>query len=95
MDQWEQRMTRRPEPEPLLELLETCWQFLGPSKRVLTCGIYAIGAPGLEVRVGYSAEDLLYSKVEPEIESARELAGALRQTVINKGGFTELTHADL
>ena len=90
MTTWEERVTRRPEPEPRLERLETCWQFLSPSGRTLTCGIYAIGAPGVEVRVGYSEEGLLYSHVSVEIGPARELAGEPRQTVIDKGGFTEL-----
>lgn len=95
MTTWEERMTRRPEPTPRLHLLETCWRFIAPSGRTLACGIYAIGAPGLEVRVGYGDEDLLYSKIEPEIASARELAAALRATVIDKGGFKEAADADV
>jgi hypothetical protein len=89
MNTWEERMTRRPVPEPRLELLETCWQFVGPSKRTLTCGIYGTDA-GLEVRVGYGADDLLYSQRVVDQALASEIAAQLRKTVIEKGGFTEV-----
>jgi hypothetical protein len=89
MDQWEERMTRRPDPEPRLELLETCWRMRAPSGRILSCGVYQT-AIGLEVRVGYSEEDLLYSKRAIDREDAAAICEELRRTVVAKGGFTEL-----
>lgn len=88
MDQWEARMTRRPDPAPRLELLETPWQLCSPSRRILGCGIYRTDT-GIEVRVGYHVDDVLYSQLLPEIESAREKAAELRAAVVAKGGFTE------
>lgn len=82
-------MTRRPDPEPRLELLETLWQFVAPSKRVLACGLYATDV-GIEVRVGYSEDDLLYSKRAVDEADAREIATALKRAVVEKGGFAEL-----
>jgi hypothetical protein len=36
------------------------------------CGIYGTAAHGVEVRVGFSSEDLLRSQVPTEIGAARE-----------------------
>jgi hypothetical protein len=81
--------TPPPKPEPLLHLLETCWRMRAPSGRVITCGIYRTEGPGLEVRAGFSEDDLLRSQRTAEIGSARELADEWRRAVLAKGGFTE------
>jgi len=60
----------------------------GPSGKVLECGIYRV-VTGLEVRCGYSPDDLLRSQVAPEIATAREVAEQWRQAVFAKGGFRE------
>ena len=87
-------MAPRPRPEPRVELLEVSWRFLGPSRRTLECGLYAVET-GLELRVGYSAEDLVRTQLAPDIATARSLAAAWRQALIDKGGFTEVPMADL
>jgi hypothetical protein len=87
---WEERFRKRPVREPLLELIELRWRMKGPARRILECGIYRTDA-GLEVRVGYSAEDLLRSQLAVEIGSARELAEEWRQAVLAKGSFEEVT----
>ena len=51
---------------PRVELLERCWRFVGPGPRVLECGLYAVET-GLEVRVGYSAEDVVRTQLTPDI----------------------------
>jgi hypothetical protein len=80
---------RRDTAQPALDLLETCWRFVGPSSgRVFSCGIYRTDA-GLEVRVGYGPEDLLRSQFAIEIGAARDIAANWRQAVIAKG-FDEL-----
>ena len=53
MTTWEERFRKRERPAPRVELREVCWRFVGPSQRVLVCGIYAV-ATGLEAHVGYS-----------------------------------------
>jgi hypothetical protein len=64
----------RPPSPPRLELLETCWQMRTPSGRVISCGIYLTEGPGLEVRAGFSEDDLLRSQRTAEIGTAREIA---------------------
>jgi hypothetical protein len=61
-------------PTTSLRLLETCWGMKTPSGRIVSCGIYADNAPGLEVRAGFSEEDLLKSRRTAEIGTAREIA---------------------
>jgi hypothetical protein len=90
MSTWEKRMTPRALRESRLELLETCWRFIGPSKKVFECGIYRTDA-GLEVRAGYGPDDLLRSQFVIEIGAAREIAGEWRQAVADKGGFEEVS----
>ena len=63
--------------------IETCWALLGPSRRVLTCGIYRTDV-GLEIRVGYGDRMPLYSRNEVEITAARAAAVQLREAV-NEG----------
>jgi hypothetical protein len=44
-------------------LIETCWHLRAPSgRRLITSAIYRDAASGLEVRVGYSEDDLLRSQ---------------------------------
>ena len=71
MPTWEERMTRQPDPEPRLALLETSWRLRAPSGRILTRGMYQTDVD-LEVRVGYAEVDLLYSKRVIEIGTAHD-----------------------
>jgi hypothetical protein len=88
MDQWDQRMTRRPDVEPRLDLVETCWQFKGPnSQRVISCGVYRTDA-GLEVRVGYSSDDIVRTERAIEIGSARDLAAEWRRALHARAPLT-------
>jgi hypothetical protein len=79
-------MTPRPKPEPRLDLLEVCWRVVGPSKKVIDCGIYRTDV-GLEVRCAYSesVEHLIRSQFAIEIGTAREIAEAWKQAAITKG----------
>jgi hypothetical protein len=36
----------------MLTLLEECWRVVGPSGRVITCAVYQVDGPGVEVRAG-------------------------------------------
>jgi hypothetical protein len=68
---------RREPPAPTL--LETCWSLTAPSgTRVLTCGIYQDTAPGVELRCGFSIDDVLWSERSADVETARAKAIELR-----------------
>jgi hypothetical protein len=56
----------------------------------VSCGLYRTDGPGLEVRAGFSDEDLLRSQRTAEIGIARAIAEEWRQAVLAKGGFTEV-----
>jgi len=73
-----------------------CWRLKGPSGRAFQCGIYAIDAPGVEVRVRYSdsEEALLNSQVVANVARGRELAERWRVGIVAKGSFEELTMND-
>ena len=75
--------------EPRLGLVETCWRLVGPSRRVVDCGICPTDL-GFEVRAGYGEADLLHSQFAVEIGTARDLAMHWCQALIDKGSFTEL-----
>jgi hypothetical protein len=75
---------------PLLHLLETSWRLKAPSGGVVSCGIYRTEGPGLELRAGFSEDDLLRSQRTAEIGSARELAAEWKAAVVAKGGFVDL-----
>jgi hypothetical protein len=93
MTTWEERFTARRPVEPRLELLEMCWRFVGPSRKVFECGVYRTDI-SLEVRAGYGPEDLVRSERAVEIGSARLIAAEWRNAVLAKGGFTELPADD-
>lgn len=77
-------------PPPVrMDLLETCWQMRGPSQRVLTGAIYQT-LFGIEVRVSYEQDDLIYSQMVPNLDAARAKAAELKQAVVDKGGFVEV-----
>ena len=69
--------------------IETCWALLGPSRRLLTCGIYRTDA-GLEIRVGYGDRMPLYSRNESELTAARAAAMQLRDAVNHAEVFAEM-----
>jgi hypothetical protein len=69
---------------PRVELLEVCWQFVGPSQRTIECGIYEV-ATGLEVRAGYSAEDIVRTQLTPDIDTARSIAAGWRPNPDRQG----------
>ena len=69
---------------PPMTLLETCWQMKSPRGRVLTCGVFKTIA-GLEVRCGYSEDDLIRSQYVGELGAARQIAADWKATAELKG----------
>ena len=87
---WDERMTRRPEPEPTLFRIEAAWQRRSPSGRTLDCAIYSTDI-GIEVRMGYGENDPLYTRRHGDIHAAREDAVKLREEVLKEPGFSEVS----
>ena len=75
--------------EPLLNLVEICWQMRGRTGKVIECGIYETNA-GVEVRVGRSPDDLLYVQPFVRLGGARRHADKLRADMLAMGAFDEL-----
>jgi hypothetical protein len=77
--------------EPRIEHLATFWTVRGPSNRDLTCSAYRIQT-GLELRVEYSPEDVVASRLfrgRDADERLAENADAGRLTLI-ASGFREI-----
>ncbi len=91
MSGWkERRKAPRPRREPVLARLETCWQAKGPSDRVMTCAIYGVDGPGIEVRSGYADDDPLRAQRTADVARAREIALEWRAALLAQGSFIEL-----
>jgi hypothetical protein len=89
MSTWDERMTRRPERQPRLDLVEACWQFVGPnSGRAISCAIYWTDV-GLEVRACYASHDIVRTERVVDLGAGRALAAEWRQALIDKG-FREM-----
>jgi hypothetical protein len=73
--------------EPRIEHLATFWTVRGPSNRDLTCSAYRLQT-GLELRVEYSPEDIVASRLfrgRDADEQLVEKADAGRLTLIARG----------
>ena len=66
------------------EQIEMYWRVLGPSLKELMCGLYRTHA-GLELRCGYSIDDLLRSQRLDATIDGRYLAAAWLALVLEKG----------
>jgi hypothetical protein len=69
--------------------LEECWRLVGPSRNPIVCGIYADGGPGVELRVGYSGDDLVRTQRVSDADLARNIAERWKLAALAKG-FAEL-----
>lgn len=76
-------------------LVTTCWHFSTPTGRVLSCRIFKMHEHDerVEVRLGYDASDVLYSRSTFEWGTARDIAAELKVYMQGKKGFTEVTDA--
>lgn len=76
-------------------LVETCWRMRSKyTQRILECTITRDDAPGFEVRGGYSADDMLYSRRVGTIADARTQAARWREAILAKGGFEDVATDD-
>jgi hypothetical protein len=72
---------------PAPRLVETYWRAVAPSKKELACGLYRTDA-GLELRCGYSVDDLIRSTRIGQQDEPRFLAAGWLHVVLSKGSFT-------
>jgi hypothetical protein len=82
-------------PPPPLEpktFRQQCWRMVGPSNKVLSCHIVRIQT-GLEVRMGYSDDDVLRTQLTPDLGTARAVAGEMKAIVCAMGSFLDLDSA--
>ena len=92
MTTWDERMTAPAGsgavPRTLRDMLG---QQRASSGHIICCGSYRTDAPDLEVRVGYSPEDLLHSTRVRNASAAHAKVAYLYEAVLAKGGFAELS----
>jgi hypothetical protein len=69
--------------------LEVYWRIRTPSNKVVTCAIVRDAAPGLEVRAGFSDDDILRSQRMADLGDARALAAEWKRMALAKG-FVEI-----
>jgi hypothetical protein len=74
-----------PQPLQVLELLEEQWRVMAPTGRVVTCAAYRVDGPGVEVRAGYSLEDVHRSRRVADLTHARIVAQMWLASVTPKG----------
>jgi len=80
---------KKPGP-PVPVRIEVRWRVLmGPSGRILSCGLYEHPA-GVELRCGYDGQDPLRTRVERSIGEARTHATSWLDAIKAKGSCTEL-----
>ena len=79
----------RSEQLQVLELLEEHWRVMAPTGRVVTCAAYRIDGPGVEVRAGYSIDDVHRSQRVADLTHARVVAQMWLASVAPQG-LTEL-----
>jgi hypothetical protein len=82
---WDERMTRVEPPAPQLELVEACWQLHSPAtNRLVTCAVYQTDV-GLELRAGFSEDDVLRTERIMSRQEGTSLAGQWKAAAIRKG----------
>jgi hypothetical protein len=57
---------------------------------IITCAVYEVLGPGLELRAGYSVEYFQWTQRVADITAARQLANVWREATLDLG-FVELS----
>jgi hypothetical protein len=84
---WEDRMNPRQRADPRFEHVRTCWTFLGPSGREITCGVFRVET-GVELRVERAGELVRSQLFLGENAALEREAADWKQALLAKG-FTE------
>jgi hypothetical protein len=67
---------------------------VGPRNKILSCHIVKIQT-GLEVQMGYSDDDVLSTRLAPDLGTARAVAAEMKAIVRGRGGFLDVdSHRD-
>ena len=67
---------------------EERWRLVGPTGKPVICTVEEAGT-GYEVRVGYSGDEVLYTRHLTNVEGARAFADEARPMLMEKLGLTE------
>ena len=77
-----------PPLKPQEPFREERWRLVGPSGKPVICTVEDVGA-GYEVRVGYSSDHVLYTRLLGHLEAARHFADSARPMLMERFGLTE------
>lgn len=80
--------SRRPDP-PAPELIDLCARMRGPSKKILSLGVYRNGGM-IEVRASYGDEDVVGSERVASIGHGHARCEQWRQSLLAQGSWREL-----
>ena len=83
MDEWPP-----PPLAPREPFREERWRLVGPSGKPVICTVEDVGG-GYEVRVGYSRDDVLYTRLLSRLEAARHFADSARPMLMKQLRLTE------
>ena len=85
MDEWPPPPLKPQEP-----FREERWRLVGPSGKPVVCTVEDVGV-GYEVRVGYSSDDVLYTRLLSNLEGARHFADSAQPMLMKKLRLTQST----
>jgi hypothetical protein len=71
-----------------------CWQLRGVRGQMLTCGLYKAPRGCLEVRCGYSTDDLMRSQVVRNRDAGETVAAVWKLSARGLGTFRELASGE-
>ena len=73
-------------------LIEMCWRLQSPRgrRRILECAIYRTAGPGVEVRAGFSIDDVLRTQRAADGPAARAIADDWKAAALAKSDFIEV-----
>lgn len=78
-------------PASTLELLEVSWRARSTTMpKILVCGLFRTET-GIEVRVGYSDDDIRYTSLLGSLEAARARANDLRTAIHDTKAWVLIT----
>ena len=78
----------KPPPAPREPFREEQWRLVGPTGKPVICTVEEAGT-GYEVGVGYSSDEMLYTRHLTNIDGARAFAAEARPMLMEKLGLTE------
>lgn len=78
------------EHAPSRDVIEVCWRAQSPTGRIITCAVYAIDSPGVELRASDNSDTPIVSLLVANLGQARHLASSWIETLRTRGRFEML-----